>query len=287
VLALAVLLLASACSSGEPTSSPTGPSPTGTSSGPSPDATDPASGGADYVALGDSYTAGPGIAPPDTEQPTCFRSDGNWPHLLAGTDDLSLTDVSCSGATTQSAIDGVGSTVPSQLDALSRATELVTVGIGGNDGGLFGTLLQSCSRDADACGRYVAQQAPDILATTTASVTDLLGQVRDRAPEARILLVGYLRLAPESGTCDLLGVPSAAADDARRIEQGLEDALVEAAANADVTFVSMRTASQGHDVCAGRDAWVNGRQVSDGDGIVFHPRTPGMQAVASAVAAAR
>lgn len=283
-IALAALLVASACTSGG--SDVPAPAPSATSSATEPGDTGPGSGGAAYVSLGDSYTAGPGIDPADTEQPTCFRSDGNWPNLLAEDDGLDLLDVSCSGATTRSAIDGLGATVPSQLDALTAETELVTVGIGGNDGGLFTSLLQSCSRDGNACGRYVDQQAPGVLAQTTANVVELLAQVRDRAPEARLVLVGYLRLAPESGTCDLLGVPAAAAGDARRIEQGLEDALVGAASTADVTFVSMRAASRGHDVCAGDDAWVNGGQVADGDGIVYHPRTPGMQAVADAVAAA-
>lgn len=276
-LALATLMFVSACTSGAPAPAPSASSSPGTA--------DQDSAAAAYVAIGDSYTAGPGIDPADTEQPTCFRSDGNWPNLLAEDEGMTLDDVSCSGATTRSAIDGLGSTVPSQLEALGEETRLVTVGIGGNDGALFTSLLQSCSRDGGSCGRYVDQQAPEVLAQTSANVADLLGQVRDRAPQARIVLVGYLRLAPESGTCDLLGVPASAADDARRIEQGLEDALARAAVAADVTFVSMRTASQGHDACAGADAWVNGGQVLDGDGVVFHPRSPGMAAVADAVAA--
>jgi hypothetical protein len=47
----------------------------------------------------------------------------------------------------------------------------------------------------------------------------------------------------------------------------------------------MRKASQGHDACAGADAWTNGSDVKDDDGIAFHPRLAGMQAVARAVEA--
>ena len=276
-LAVTVLLVVSACTSG-------GSSPDPTPATSSPATSAPADTAADYVALGDSYSAGPGIQPADTEQPQCFRSDANWPNLLADAEGLDLADVTCSGATTQSAIDGSGDAVPSQLDALRADTSLVTVGIGGNDGGLFTSLIQSCATTAATCQQYVDQQAPGVLRAITADVGDLLDRIAEISPDARVELVGYLRLAPETGTCQLLGVPAEAADDARRIEQGLEDALTAAADTADVPFVSMREASTGHDVCAGDDAWVNGAQVADGDGIVFHPRAVGMQAVADEVA---
>lgn len=276
VLAAAALLIVSACTSSGSTPEPSEATPSAATSAPA--VTD-----ADYVALGDSYSAGPGIQPPDTEQPQCVRSEANWPNLLADAEGLDLVDVSCSGATTESAVEGSGE-LPSQLDALGADTSLVTLGIGGNDGGLFGSLIQSCATSAATCTQYVEQQAPGLLRTITDNVADLLGQIAERSPDARIELVGYLRLAPATGTCKLLGVPADAADDARRIEQGLDDALAAAAASADVPFVSMREASTGHDVCAGDDAWVNGAQVIDGDGIVFHPRSAGMQAVATEVA---
>ena len=277
-LAAAALLVVSACTSD-------GSAPGADEAAPSGSPSAPAAGDR-YVALGDSYSAGPGIAPADTDQPQCFRSDANWPHLLAEAEGLDLVDVTCSGATTDSAIDGGGfaGDVPSQLASVDEDTQLVTVGIGGNDGGLFTSLLQSCSTSATTCQQYVDDQAPGVLSTTTTSIADLLDQVAVQAPDAEVVLVGYLRLTPESGTCDLLGVPPEAADDARRIEQGLEDALSAAAASAGVPFVSMREASVGHDVCSGADAWVNGAQVTDGDGIVFHPRAVGMQATADEVA---
>ncbi len=52
-----------------------------------------------------------------------------------------------------------------------------------------------------------------------------------------------------------------------------------------VPYVSMRRASRGHDACAGAQAWTNGADVKDDDGIAFHPRLAGMRAVARAVEA--
>ena len=50
-----------------------------------------------YVALGDSFTAGP-LVPTTDLADGCLRSDGNYPSLLATSLDLDLTDVSCSAA---------------------------------------------------------------------------------------------------------------------------------------------------------------------------------------------
>jgi hypothetical protein len=92
-----------------------------------------------YVALGDSYTAGPDIPDQVGTPAGCQRSSRNYPALVAQYLRLSanqVRDVSCSGAriadlsTPQTTADG---TNPAQRAALSAATALVTLGIGGND----------------------------------------------------------------------------------------------------------------------------------------------------------
>src|SRR5215208_3015548 len=101
-----------------------------------------------YVALGDSYTAGPGITPQDPSFPGCIRSDANYPNLVAP--DLGLPafrDVSCSGAQTKDmfATQDVDPDPdnPPQLDALDASTKIVTLGIGGNDIG-FTSIAETC-----------------------------------------------------------------------------------------------------------------------------------------------
>src|SRR3954447_18775799 len=103
----------------------------------------------DYVALGDSYAAGPGIPNQiavDTP-PGCAQSDHNYPHDLAALASfVQLTDVSCSGADTEDMtapqVTQAG-TNPPQLDAVTKATDAVTLTIGGNDIG-FGSIIVSC-----------------------------------------------------------------------------------------------------------------------------------------------
>ena len=66
-----------------------------------------------YVALGDSYTAGP-LVPNQTGSPAgCLRSTHSYPFLVAaGTGAATFTDVSCQGATTRNPVIWCSSPVP-------------------------------------------------------------------------------------------------------------------------------------------------------------------------------
>ncbi|MBC7631452.1 MAG: hypothetical protein H7290_08280, partial [Flavobacterium sp.] len=77
-LALALALACAACSSGSATSVKN-------------DAASAA--GPQYVALGDSYTAGPDLAQTDGNSAACNRSLRNYPRLVSKKIDASLTDV--------------------------------------------------------------------------------------------------------------------------------------------------------------------------------------------------
>lgn len=102
---------------------------------------------ADWVGLGDSYAAGPLIPNQSLSPLGCLRSDHNFAHLAAAQRGLSLADVSCSGATTDdmtAAQRTSAGTNPPQLDALSDATRVVSLQIGGNDIG-FSSIIQGCA----------------------------------------------------------------------------------------------------------------------------------------------
>ncbi|HMC94522.1 MAG TPA: GDSL-type esterase/lipase family protein, partial [Polyangia bacterium] len=93
-----------------------------------------------YVAMGSSYAAGPGITRPADDPPDrCGRSADNYAHQLARRRGLDLADVSCGGAVTASIL-APWNGHPAQIDAVTPATSLVTVTIGGNDVGLIAGL---------------------------------------------------------------------------------------------------------------------------------------------------
>jgi len=248
-----------------------------------------------YVALGDSYAAGPLIPTTDLAA-GCARSDHNYGHLLADALDVhDFVDVTCSGATTRD-LTHVQRTfgdarIPPQMRAVTPETSLVTLTIGGNDLDLFSTLVRTCTqlRSSDPqgspCARRLATQGPDLdgaVATISRHVTGVLRTIRRKAPDAKVLLVGYLRLVPDRGSC--VGLPLAAGDyaEGRRISQGLDRALRQAARRTGTTFVDMYSASAGHDICA-RTPWVNGNVTVREKALAYHPFASGMRADAREV----
>jgi lysophospholipase L1-like esterase len=242
----------------------------------------------DYVALGDSYSAGPLITTVRSDPSECGRSTDNYPAFLADWLDVaSYRDVTCSGAETgdltrRQDVFGVRR-VPPQLDALSRGTDLVTVGLGGNDFDIFSTLSGCagsgqpgpCQVDFTALERDAARVEPRL--------REALDEVARRAPRAEVLVVGYPRVLPDRDTCPAAGLDEAAAAATRQVQQRLEESIESAAATSGATYVDLWGASRGHDVCAGREAWVNGRRLRVGEAAPFHPFLAGMRAAARVV----
>ncbi len=252
-----------------------------------------------YVALGDSYTAAPGV--PQTEQQSgCFRSSGNYPNLVAAALESQLVDVSCSGATSL-ALVGAQRTADlvqePQFSALTAETSLVTLGIGGNDLGLFQTMVGTCARLSSSdpsgapCRDYMrtAGKKKDLLLEKIdqirARVTSAVKGIHDRSPQAKVFLIGYPQPVPVEGTCPVLPLATGDYGYVRTIVGYLNDAMHAAARKGRAIFVDMARASAGHDICAGPDAWVNGSNTDLTRAVAFHPFAEEQQAVADLVLA--
>ena len=255
-----------------------------------------------YVALGDSYTSGPLVPEQRPEIPGCARSTGNYPSLLAQRLDVAeFTDVSCGGASTEhmtapQEVDGGPN--PPQLDALRADTDLVTLGIGGNDHNVFGRFITTCPplREQDPAGAPCREQftvdGVDTLvrdATGTGHrIATVLEEIHRRSPDARVVVMGYPRLVPEQGTCpDVMPF----ADGDLRWWDDVETALntaIEKAVSADgkATFVDMYPSSRGHDACAWDAAWIQGQHDDPEAAARYHPRPSGMTGMADAAARA-
>ncbi|MEO9321931.1 SGNH/GDSL hydrolase family protein [Nocardioides sp. C4-1] len=243
-----------------------------------PSSTSAPADGPSYVALGDSFAAAPGV-PTTSPADGCFRSDANYAHVLAETAGLTLTDVTCSGATT-------GSVLADQVPVLDETTDLVTLGVGGNDENLFASLLQRCfaSADPDApgtpCTDLVGADVDRVLPVVADNVATLLDAVVAAAPNARVVVVGYPGLVPDEGTCpDLLPIAAGDYPLVERITTGLSDALRAGAEANDLDFVDLAGPSRGHDVCSA-EPWVNGAVTSSDDAAPLHPFAVEQAAVA-------
>ena len=238
-----------------------------------------------FVALGDSYTAAPFVPLTDVAS-GCFRSNRNYPQLVA--EHLRIPDLedrSCSGAQTRH-LRGrqrtvLGRRVPPQLQALTKDTDLVTVGIGANDGRLYARIATVCRRSTKGCPLYDQRvQLRAIVDRLGATLASELADIRRLAPQARILLIGYPKLFPPRGTCSRL--PRMRSQDRaafREINLRLREQMRTAAELSEVEFVDFYAASFGHHICA-RYPWVQGRVGSSRRGAALHPLPAGQAALA-------
>lgn len=246
-----------------------------------------------YVSLGDSYTAAP-LVPTIIPAKGCFQSTNNYPHVVART--LGITDfvdASCSGAQTKDMFTSQLPGVPPQLDALTPDTDLVTVSIGGNDFGVFGTLVGFCTtlRATDPtgapCRDAMRSDGQDRLladvAMTQDRIVSVIKAIKERAPHATVLVVGYPEIAPRQGTCPTL-LPLATGDYryGNQVGQRLTWALRHAAAQEHVGYVDVWRASQGHDVCSS-DPWINGQFTDVTRAAAYHPFANEQAAVAGLI----
>jgi lysophospholipase L1-like esterase len=251
-----------------------------------------------YVAMGDSYTAGP-LVPIQTGKPVgCLRSTNNYPALVAkGLAVTTAQDVSCSGATTADLAGpqrtGLG-TNAAQLDALGPDVSLVTLGIGGNDIGFVSIIADCATRSplrpgGAACRDHFTSTGADELAArvdaTAPKIAAALAEITERAPQARVLLVGYPALLPDTGPGCFPVVPFSAGDVdyLRGVEKKLNAMLAEQAAAAGADYVDTYTPSIGHDMCAAHGTrWVEGL-IPTSPAAPAHPNAAGMRGMADAV----
>lgn len=234
-----------------------------------------------YVAMGSSFAAGPGLpAAIEGKTDRCARSSINYAHLLAQQRGFSLTDVSCSGATTAHIL-GPWSELPPQIDAVTPDVRLVTITIGGNDVGYIGGLMAGsrCPASGTPCR---PAQTPDeaIWAADERAMRAIVVEIRHRAPGARIVFVDYLTIFPKHGTCAILGLNEAQADSGRAIARRLATVTARVAATAGVELLPASSLSKGHDACNGAP-WING--AAPKPGVPFHPTAEGMRAIAAAL----
>ncbi|MCW3019317.1 MAG: hydrolase family protein [Solirubrobacterales bacterium] len=215
--------------------------------------------GASYAALGDSYTSAFGVMPlAPTAPPECGQSTLNYPHLTAAALRLSLTDVSCGGAKTENFTVAQYPDQPPQFDALSASTQVVSVGMGGNDNNLFISLLAGCTAtDAGRpnIGAPCEKQYASFVNTTFEK--DLpprekaLEEIHALSPKAKVFIVGYPEITPQNGYCPA-AIPWTTGDLRwfRDAVTARGNALLERSARAhDDIFVDTFGPSRGHNAC--------------------------------------
>ena len=247
--------------------------------------------------LGSSFAAGPGIAP--ILDRAAGRSARNYGRLVAERLGARLTDLSVSGATTETLLDQPQRVLikkfSPQLDGLPADADLVMITAGGNDLDYIGTLsrlaVDGRLRSNRLLGRLVRRrQRPTVVLPSDEdaerAITGLVRvvtAVRDRAPGARILLVDYpILIGDDAGTGPELPIEPDQLGQARQLGERLITVFGTAAERSGAELVAVSAPGRDHGIGSARP-WVNGFRTRSGDGDRFHPNAAGMRASADLI----
>jgi len=250
---------------------------------------------AKYVAMGSSYAAGPNIGQSaDTPPNRCARSAIIYAHLVAKDQGLALSDVTCSGATTAHILGPWDAILP-QIEAITPDTTLVTLTIGGNDLGYMSAIgVMRCPRGSeDERQRYFGGSCPAPNAITAqdeaglrARMANIIVQIHQKSPQARILLVQYFALMPARGNCPATGLTDAEVPQIRSIGLRLAALSAQVARANGAEVVPLDRVSASHALCSAQP-WMNGGQpdMAAKDGAPYHPNAAGMAGAAQLIIA--
>ncbi|WP_394836575.1 SGNH/GDSL hydrolase family protein [Pendulispora rubella] len=215
-----------------------------------------------YVALGDSYASGLGTR--EYTDDGCKRSNHAYGPQLASAKGLNLTFVACSGARIPD--------VRNQLGSLNSNTGLVTVSVGGNDAGFADVITKcagpwptNCNGDIDKANNFIKNTLPGQL-------DGLYNDIRAKAPNAVVIVVGYPRIF-NGETCNALARISADEQSRLNATADLLATTIKGRASAhSFKFVDARTPFNGHAVCDDTE-WING--LSNPISESYHPNRAG------------
>lgn len=243
----------------------------------------------DYVAVGDSYTAGTGAGAADKPTgTTCWQSTPGYVGNVDQTGRVSLVvNAACHGALLSG---GTQTSVEAQIQmlaysqVLNASTGIVTITAGANDAGVSQVLGACAAYGVEQCAAATAA-SEGALGPVSAGLATAYGTIQALAPSAKIAVLGYPRLFEPAD-----GNPYFSLDEQLLINQAtdkLNAAIAGAVARANAgganaQFVDVTTRFAGHAVNSA-DPWIaynSGNPLADSN---FHPTPTGHRAYATAV----
>ena len=269
-----------------------------------------------YVAMGDSYSSGEGawdyeegtdfddrddlwpFNDDDEDHNRCHRSSNAYSQVLGHDNDFEggTSFVACSGSV-MSDLDNPNhkeSDEDPQLDSLGPDVSLVTMSLGGNDLG-FADVVKDCVINGeggvgfiDTCQEKHDQRIDDLLPQLQDQLVERYRQIKEKAPNARVIIVGYPQLFVDDPS-DSYGDLLFAEDQVWMNEKAADlNAMLRAAAReAGVEFVDPTEAFRQHGI-GSDEPWINdldfggpGMMVTDPSS--FHPNGAGHAALAQLI----
>jgi lysophospholipase L1-like esterase len=204
-----------------------------------------------------------------------MRSPDAYPPRIAAARGYALSFQACSGATTTE----VNS---KQLGTLSSSTALATITIGGNDAGFSEVLIScalyyfTCQGSNESADSFIQNKLPALLNTT-------YGDIRAKAPNAHVVVLGYPHLFTSEGkTCNVNFLTSEHEKELNHTADLLAGVISARATAHKFTFVDPRNAFLPHEVCSSVE-WLNGQSLPLSES--YHPNVKGQEDFTSLVEA--
>ena len=266
------------------------------------------------VVMGDSYSSGEGDGAYGVagSSESCHASANAGGPIVADHLGMSrqLSVVACTGAETSAITSGYAThRQHPQLDAIDDRTSLITLSIGGNDLA-WGDIIAACAANhlpdnsvtrlprsvipeslrppARSCVGGASGQVGAAIADLGPTLARTYAAIRDRAPHARVLVMGYPRFFPSSPAHELLAdgqilIATPAEQRWMNAETARANrAIDEAAELAGFEFVDVGNALDGHELTSA-SPWMFGADlalaVPPREQHDFHPTPDGQRAL--------
>ena len=222
-------------------------------------------GDTDYVALGDSYSAGVG-AP--GQSGLCLRGTNGYPAQWARNNSpKTYVNAACSGATTTDVINY-------QVSSLNSGTDLVTLTIGGNDVGFAPVIVTCAFGTYNACAAAISVAHDYTVDYMTGKLDNAYSAIKRKAPNAQVLVLSYpILFDTASENCGPGGMSLAKRKILNGANHDLNDLIKERAAAAGIGFADAEVAFKGHGICSAT-SWINNLTVVPPTDS-FHPTKDG------------
>ena len=226
-----------------------------------------AAGAVNYVALGDSYSSGLGAGAMISSSGSCDRSTNAYSQLWASAHHpASYTSVACSGATTSTVIS-------TQLSALSAATTLVSITVGGNDVGFSATMETCVLHSTSTCVAAIQADEAQVSSALPGELNSVLGDIAGAAPAARVIVLGYPDLYDLSKSSTCVGLSTTDRTDLNQAADELDAAIQAAATAHGDAYADVRPAFAGHNICDS-SSWLHSVNILDVSES-YHPTATG------------
>lgn len=248
--------------------------------------------GARYVNMGSSFAAGSGSGlSPAGATARCHQSTVNYARLLAARLQLSLSDVSCGGATSAHILNAWNE-LPPQIDAVTSETRLVTITVGGNDLAYAGNLIAASCEPAETirtqgiaatCPPQPYPVAEEAYAKLEQNLREIARQIAVRAPQAKTIFIQYITLVPQT-QCANSRFTEEEATRMRAVGVRLAEITARAAQENGATVLAMDALSKHHTPCDA-EPWSVGLPANFDEPVSapWHPNARGMEAIATAL----